>query len=230
MSFALVLIPVAATVAGGVVAALRPPTPRLVASAQHVAAGAVIAAVSAELVFKLVTAQALGALLVGFTAGTVGVVALRWSTRRIQRRSKGRRGSLGLVAAVGADVFIDGTVIGIGLKAGGSSGLLLTIALTLELAFLGASVAGELPPRRVVVIAVTTGLAALLPAGAAIGLLLGGLHGFALDAVLAFAAAVLLFLVTEELLREAHEREDRLVNTALLFGAFLAIVALDIVA
>lgn len=230
MSFSLVLIPVVATVAGGVVAALRPPTPRLIASAQHVAAGAVIAAVSAELVFKLVAAQALGALLVGFTTGTAGVLALRWWTSRLQRRGSGGRASFGLIAAVGADVFIDGTVIGIGLEAGGSSGLLLVIALTLELVFLGASVAGELPPRHAVVIAVTAGLAALLPAGAALGRLLGSLRGFALDAVLAFAAAVLLFLVTEELLREAHEREDRLINTALLLGAFLAIVALDIVA
>lgn len=230
MSFALVLIPVAATVAGGIFAALRPPAPRLVASAQHVAAGAVIAAVAAELVFKLVTAQALGALLAGFTVGTLAVLALRWSTMRIQRRSTGAGGSYGLVAAAGVDVFIDGVVIGIGLEAGGSSGVLLTIALTLELVFLGASVAGDLPPRRAIVIGVTAGLAALLPAGAGIGLLLGGLHGFALDAVLAFAAAVLLFLVTEELLREAHATKDTLVNTALLFTAFLAIVALDIVA
>lgn len=230
MSFSLVLIPVAATVMGGAFAALRPPTPRLVASAQHIAAGAVIAAVSAELVFKLVADQALAPLIVGFSTGTAAVLALRWWTGLLESRSNDTGGSFGLVAAVSADVFVDGTVIGVGLAAGGSAGLLLVIALTLELVFLGASVAGELPPRRFVVIGVTAGLAALLPAGAILGRLLGGLRGFALDAVLAFAAAVLLFLVTEELLREAHERKDRLINTALLFGAFLAIVALDIVA
>ncbi|MFC6666990.1 hypothetical protein ACFP9V_17785 [Deinococcus radiopugnans] len=45
----LTLIPVAATVLGGVVASFRPPGPRLRSFVQHFAAGVVFAAVAGEL-------------------------------------------------------------------------------------------------------------------------------------------------------------------------------------
>jgi ZIP family zinc transporter len=39
---------------------------------------------------------------------------------------------------------------------------------------------------------------------------------------LAFSAAALLYLVTEELLMEAHEVEEKPISTLVLFGGFLA--------
>lgn len=45
--------------------------------------------------------------------------------------------------------------------------------------------------------------------------------------VLAFAAVALLFLALEELLREAHERDERPVVTATLFMGLLAFLLLE---
>ncbi len=66
------------------------------------------------------------------------------------------------MAAVGVDFFIDGLVLGLGFAAGRREGLLLTIALTIEILFLGLTVTSELTEgthSRAKVIGVTAGLA-----------------------------------------------------------------------
>jgi hypothetical protein len=44
---------------------------------------------------------------------------------------------------------------------------------------------------------------------------------------LAFAVAALLYLVTEELLREAHERPDSALSTAMFFMGFLLLLMIQ---
>jgi len=51
-----------------------------------------------------------------------------------------------------------------------------------------------------------------------------------LDLVLSFGLAALLFLVTEELLVEAHEAEEKPWLTAMFFGGFLLFLILGMVA
>jgi ZIP family zinc transporter len=48
--------------------------------------------------------------------------------------------------------------------------------------------------------------------------------------VLAFGAAALMFLVTEELLTEAHEEKETPLLTATFFAGFLAFLILGMVA
>lgn len=43
-----------------------------------------------------------------------------------------------------------------------------------------------------------------------------------MEAILSFGLAALLYLVTEELLREAHEEGETRIGTALFFAGFLA--------
>lgn len=75
--------------------------------------------------------------------------------------------------------------------------------------------------------AITVGIALLLPLGAAIGvLLLGGLSGLALAAFFATGLVALLYLVTEELLVEAHEIPDTPLTTAIFFVGFLLLIAI----
>lgn len=83
------------------------------------------------------------------------------------------RGSLGLLAAIDVDDFIDGLVLGLGFVAGQREGLLLlTAALTLEILFLGPTVTAELSEQaRYRALATTTGLALLLPVGATFAIL-----------------------------------------------------------
>lgn len=56
-------------------------------------------------------------------------------------------------------------------------------------------------------------------------LLLGGWSGVWLEAMLAFAAAARLYLVTEELLIEAHEIPETPLATAIFFAASLKVTS-----
>lgn len=61
-------------------------------------------------------------------------------------------------------------------------------------------------------------------------MVVGGLSGAVQDALVAFGAAALLYLATEELLVEAHEVREGPLMTTSFFAAFLLILALEIVA
>ena len=119
-----------------------------------------------------------------------------------------------------------------GFAAGARVGTLLVVALTLELLFLGVSVAaslGQSGSSRGRTIGTVTGLSLLVIVGALIGgLLLQGISGLALEIVLSFGAAALLFLVTEELLIEAHEVRETPLITASFFAGFVALYLLEL--
>ena len=77
--------------------------------------------------------------IVGFVLG----VATMFGMAHLPKPKEGTTGALplGLIAAVGIDALLDGLVIGISFTAGGSIGLLVTIALSLEMFFLGLTTA-----------------------------------------------------------------------------------------
>jgi len=214
-------IPVAAASLGAVVSSTRTPPKPVQNAVQHLAAGLVFAAASAELVPDLLEHHEKVAVAIGFGIG----IAFMLGVKKLGERSAGERS---LVMTVAVDVFIDGLLIGIGISEGSKTGLLLAIALTGELAFLGLAVSaalGDQGASRRTVLTTTIGLAALIIPGGLIGFYaLGGLTGAPLSAVLAFATVALLYLVTEELLVEAHETPDTAVSTSLFFVGFLALL------
>jgi ZIP family zinc transporter len=59
-------------------------------------------------------------------------------------------------------------------------------------------------------------------------LLTGASHAV-IGGTLAFSAAALLYLVTEELLIEAHEVEEKPIATLVLFGGFLAFWSIQLI-
>lgn len=224
------LIPFAAIVAGGSVAAFRPPGQRLASAVQHFAAGVVFAAVALELL-PPVRERSAGIAVVGFSVGIAVMYGLRRVTERLEQRSaggaagQGRDPPSGLLATIALDVFVDGLVLGAGFALAKRTGVLLTIALTLELVFLGLAAAAALgtagsSPRTIVT--ASAGLGSLLTIGASVGAaILGGASSDALAAVLSFGAVALMYLVTEELLTEAHEVPETPWATALFFVGFL---------
>ena len=136
-----------------------------------------------------------------------------------------------MLGAMAVDLLLDGVLVGLGARLGFTQGLILTIALTLEILFLGLSVVAELKQagfsaRRAVLIC--TGLG-LMTAVGAIGaaLLLAGVSTTIMSAVLAFGAAALLYLVVEELLVEAHEEKESVALGASYFAGFLVIYVLS---
>ena len=105
--------------------------------------------------------------------------------------------------------------------------LLLTIALTLELLFLGLSVAASLGNSSKVRVVALTGVALALPIGTAAGLMLDGLPANILTSFYAFGLIALLYLVTEELLKEAHETEDTALMPIAFFAGFISLIFLE---
>lgn len=124
------LIPLAGLLLGALAAVIRPPGPKTKSAIQHFAAGVVFAAAASEILPGL---KHQGAGLPIAVGGALGVVAM------LLVKEAGRRagGSAGLAAIGAVDILIDGLVLGIGFVAGQQQGLLLTVALTLEVVFLG---------------------------------------------------------------------------------------------
>ncbi len=236
-ALATTLIPVAAMALAGAMAAVRAPGPRLRSAMLHLAGGVVFAVVAVELLPELVHERAPISTAVGFAIGTIAMLALRSFTARFEdsgeEESSGNPGAaaglpFGLLAATGIDILIDGFVLGIGFAAGARVGLLLTLALVFELISLGFAVGATLRTRGLGIprtIGVTAGLGSLVLVGVAAALApLRNLSADALAGVLAFGVAALLFLVTEELLKEAHEEKETPLLTAMFFAGFLAIL------
>jgi zinc transporter, ZIP family len=227
------LIPIIATLIGGTVAAYRAPGEKTRISVQHFAAGVVFAAVGVELLPELTQNFNLLSLIIGFSLGVALMLLVRFVMDKFEQNgaSGDSRGSGGLVAASGVDVFIDGLLMGVSFDVGLKEGVIITIALTIELLFLAISVVSSLAkngksPRTI--IAVTVMLAVLVLIGASLGgLFLEGLSGQSLEIVIAFATAALLYLVTEELLVEAHKGRDNAFATTMFFIGFLIIMVLE---
>lgn len=233
------LLPVVATFIGGVVAAFYVPPASVRSLLQHFAAGVVFAAVAGEVLPEITREHAPIPVIIGFSLGVAAMLGIK----RLGTIFGGEGGegteaaggglALGLVLAVGVDLLIDGLLVGVGFAAGAENGILLAVALTLEVLFLGLATAATLAKggaTRGRVIGTTFGLAMLVALGAVVGVtLLTGLSGAALEVVLSFGAAALLYLVTEELLVEAHEVPETPLITATFFVGFLVLFVIELI-
>ena len=224
---------VAAGILGGIVAFFWAPAVRARSAIQHFAAGVVIAAVASGLIPDVEKAGTPLGILAGFGAGGLAMIGLKWLVLRFERREKARHKlPVGLAAAAAVDTLIDGAIISAGFLAGEQLGALLAVALAVELFFLTLSVGaefGKTRSKRWQGLAVTAGIALLLPVGA--GVAFFGLRRASettVAVVLAFGAAALLYLIAEELLVESIEAEETLLVTAMLFAGFAALLALKL--
>lgn len=249
----LVAFPVAAAILGAVIASYWRPGAGFVSGVQHFAAGVVMAALVGEIMPELQREHHLVWTVVGFVAGAMLVLGLGAYGRHTEAEAEeaaalahaeaakgvlgprvGRAAAaalpIGMLAAMAIDLLLDGVLIGLGVQLGEKQGLILTIALTLEILFLGLSLTAELTQSggsKGRAIGVATALGLITAVGAVGGAaLLGGLPTTAMSAVLAFGAAALLYLVVEELLVEAHEERETVTLGAMFFLGFLVIYVL----
>lgn len=232
--FVYTLIPVAATIAGGVLAAYRTPSDRLRSYVQHFAAGVLLAAIAGEVLPGVVDAEGAAlAIITGLVLGVVLMLGVKAVGARFEEAAEKEGGgaSTGLVLATGIDLAIDGFIIGIGFVAGEGTGLLLVLALFIDLFFIGLSLAASLGAagatrRRVIT---TTSVCAFLPlAGALVSAgLLAGLPETAVTGFLAFGAVALLYLAVEELLVEADEADKTTGAVAALFAGFVLVLVIE---
>lgn len=228
----LVLFPIGATALGAAGATFGRVNDRISGFVQQFAAGVVFAAVAGEVLPSLRDQHSLKAVLIGFSIGVAGVLALATYERKVAANEAASKGlPVALLAVIVVDLVIDGLLVGMGAALGEGQGRTLTIALTLEVLFLGLSLATELLDRTVPkwqALAVPIGASLAIGVGAVGGAaLLGGASHATLAAVLAFGAAALLYLVTEELLVEAHETPDTNCHVLAFFLGFIILFALE---
>jgi ZIP family zinc transporter len=153
---------------------------------------------------------------------------MRWITKKVSRRNENQDASPALIAVTGVDIFIDGIVTGAGFAAGGNTGILLAIALSLEFLFLGLAVASGIKTSRFLSIGIPSGLFLLVVAGGILGkTVLDGVRPDILATVLAFGAVALMYLVTEELLVEAHRYAETPFATSMFFIGFLLYLIIE---
>jgi len=239
-----IIFPLLAPAIGGLIALRTKPALQAKSFIRHVAAGLVFAAAAIELLPNLLADKQPVATIIGFVLGVGLLLAVNrlfgghyhgdsdetHDHRHVEAQSS--NALLTMMAAIGADVAVDGLLIGIGFATGVIEGQLLTLALSVEALFIGMSIVASCRQREVsktssFYLAALPGviLAIMAYVGATV---LSNLHGPIHQAVLSFGISALLYLVTEELLVEAHESPDEPIEVVGFFAGFLLILALAV--
>lgn len=234
------LLPVAATIIGATIAVFRQPGATLRSIIQHFAAGVVFSVVAVELLPDVMKEHNAAATAIGFALGIAVMLGIKKlggeaaeKVVKEEELDKAEPISKAMIFGVGVDILIDGFLIGIGFAAGAKEGKLLVLALMVELLSLGLAIASTMlqsKTPRLKIVLITAGLSVLIVCGAIIGAtVLQRVSAETLEAVLSFGLAALLFLVTEELLTEAHEVLETPLITSSFFAGFLLFLILGMV-
>lgn len=220
---AYVALPVIAVLLGATIAARWRPSAQLRRSVQHLAAGVVFAAAGSEILPQVKHDASIWSMLTGGVLGVAAMLAVKSLDRRL-------RGPMGLVTAISIDFYVDGLVLGLGFLAGEKAGALLAIALTLEVLFLGLTLTVELGKTligRLRTVGATGVLVLFLPLGVITASPIGALPAPVVGGFLCFGLMALLYLVTEELLVDAHEAQDTPFISAMFFVGFLGLLLIE---
>lgn len=230
------LIPVVSMIMGGIIAIYKKPNGNKRSLILHFAAGVVFSVVAAELLPDVVKEHKPLQVIIGFALGVVAMLLIkRFSQAKEEAEVVIAKNTLplSLLVAIGADILIDGLLLGIGFSAGSTEGMLLGIALSVELLSLGMATATELGENKlsnrksIIIIAI---LSLVFFVSAVLGAtLLNNLSDRAMEVVLSFGLSALLFLVTEELLTEAHEEKETVWHTSAFFVGFLLFLILGMI-
>jgi len=197
---------------------------------QHFAAGGIFAAVAGELLPQLAASHAPWLVISGFLAGVALMTGIQHASRGGDREA-GARSQRGLLTAVCIDAALDGVLIGIAFSEGTGTGAIFATALSIEMFFLALSTGATLlngGASRGRVLGVAAALGTILACSALLGFLaVGAMSPEMLVVVGSFGVAALLYLVTEELLVEAHETAETPLLTSFFFVGFIAIFLLE---
>jgi zinc transporter, ZIP family len=229
-----VLLATGAGLVGGIIALFWNPNTHIRSAIQHFAAGAVLAAVAANVIPEVERLGTLPGVVSGFAAGGLLMIGMKWLVVRYENEGNQKNVPIGLSAAAAVDTFIDGALTSTGFSANEQLGVLLALALALELFFLTLSVGLEFRESHFQPwqsLAVTSGISSMFVVGAyGASFFLADASEATLAIVLAFGAAALIYLVAEELLVENVQAEESIVSTITLFGGFLALLVLKLLA
>lgn len=216
------------------------PGPRFRSMILHFAAGVMFSIVSVELLPDIISRHAPLEVVIGFGSGVGLMLLIQVWTKKFETEGSREGKAVRKVSSqipyrfllvTGIDVLLDGSLLGIGFAAGARQGVLFTFALAIELLSLGLATSTILTElNRRTAIGSLVALATVFLIGASGGtLLLRGVSSEVLEIILSFGLAALLFLVTEELLVEAHEEAETPLLTSMFFAGFLLFLILGMV-
>ncbi len=219
-------------VSGGVIALFKKPSKNIQSLILHFAAGVIFSVVAVEILPDIVKTHRPWEVIAGFSAGVIAMLLVSQYAGGKQEKINSASTNIPwtLIIPIAVDIFIDGLLLGIGFSAGKTEGILLAAALSLELLSLGLSTSSELGNEgnsKKKSLFIILSLAAVFFISSILGAtLLHNLPGNVLDILLSFGLAALLYLVTEELLKEAHEEKETPWHTSAFFAGFLILLIL----
>jgi zinc transporter, ZIP family len=231
--FLYALVPFVTFTLGGLVAKIRQPSDTWRSIIQHFTSGVVFAVVAVDLLPDISKSNEALEVAIGFSAGVILMLLIRAYAEKLEaRQESGKPGMpLSMLGAVAVDVIVDGFLIGVSFAANEQAGQFLTIALGLEMFSLGLALSTSLSHagfKHLKSILIIVVLAAIIVLSAVVShILIQFIPSRGIPIMLAFGLASLLYLVTEELLHEAHQLPDNAYITATFFVGFLLFLVLS---
>lgn len=222
-------IPVIFMILGGAQVYIKEPSGKFNSIVQHFAAGLIFSTVAVELVPKVV-GHSKELLVLGFVLGIMTMMFSEHIAHNLPSKLKNSSKSLPIafLIAIGLDIFIDGILIGATFLSEFKSGILVSLAVAFEVLILGIAVIIRLQrgeSKKLNNFVILLAISLLIPLGTTIGysslsLLPHKVHIF----ILSFSMVALLYLVTEELLIDAHKQNnDTQYDIIFFFVGFLIV-------
>ena len=210
------------------------PSEKLRSFLLHFAAGIIFSVVAVEILPDIVHRNIPKDIIIGFSLGVLTMILVKNFSDKMEEKHSGEATlPWGLLIAGGVDEFLDGLLVGIGFVAGHKEGILLSIGLAIEVFVFSLAVTSSLRNKRIskgktFMAMASMGLLFLIGVGLGTTLL-SQLSGNWLEMILSFGLAALLYLVTEELLTEAHEMKESPWMTSAFFAGFLLFLIIGMV-
>lgn len=228
----LCLLPIGGNVAGGLLAEVIPVSRRTLSLALHAAAGIILAVVALEIMPEAMAATRPWIPIAALVAGCVAFLLLDSMIHLVRHRVSGTEhqtdeqsgAGWAIFFGVAVDLFADGVIIGTGTTISAGLGLMLAIAqvpadLPEGFATIASFKAQGLARVRRIALSLMFALPILI--GAAIGYYgVRNAPEIAKLSLLAFTAGILLTIVVEEIIPEAHEDGEARFAALVFIGGF----------
>lgn len=215
---------------GGIVSILKKPNAQISSAILHFAAGVIFSVVSVEILPEIMAKHDVLEIATGFGSGVLLMLGIRYFLEPREKKTNETGLPTAFILVIAVDLLIDGVLMGVGFVTNQETGIFLAVAISVELLSLGMATSmalGNSKIRGKKAIATILGLSLLVFGSTLLSAaLLSGISTGSLEIVLAFGLAALLYLVTEELLVEAHEGKENPWLTAAFFGGFLLFMLL----
>lgn len=226
------LLPVIAMVAGGAITVFLKPGQGFRSAILHFASGVVLSIISVELLPNIMKQHLPLDVIIGFAAGILLMFLVEYFTKKslsVAQTGAAEKGlSKSMLVILGIDISVDALLLGTGFAAGEEEGTLLAVALAIEVLALGLVLTNELldggvTAKKIFLTLIGGGIYFLVIAVVG-SFFFQYLQGAALEVLLSFGMAALLYLAVEELLTETSKIPEKPYMTLSFFVGFLLFV------